>query len=170
MEMIAFYILASIAVIAALAVILHPKVLYSAIFLIAVQLCIAICFYLLGSTVLAVFQLIIYAGAIMVLFLFIIMVIGPAPEKEEDSRLPGQGLLAFLLGLALVYGGFLLWSALRLGGVAAGAAAPEIEMLGRIILVDYVYLFELVSLLLLVAMVAAMMLVKRRAKSRGSRK
>ena len=169
MEMIAFYILATLAVIAAVMVILHPKVIYSAILLIGVQLCIALCFYLLGSTVLAVFQLIIYAGAIMVLFLFIIMVIGPAPERDEDNRLPGQGFLAFLLGLTLVYGGFLVWSALRLGGVGGGPASPEIEALGTIILVDYVYLFELVSLLLLVAMVAAIMLAKRKAKRGGSR-
>ncbi len=159
-----FYILAGITVLLALAVILHRKVIYSAIFLIVVQVCVALCFYLLGSTVLAIFQLIIYAGAIMVLFLFIIMIIGPQSERAADSKLPGQGLVALLLGLSMIYGGVLLWSALSLGGVVSGAAAPEIESLGKIILVDYVYLFELVSLVLLVAMIAVIMLAKRKAR------
>ena len=159
-ETIAFYILATVAVAAALAVILHSKAIYSAIFLIVVQLCIALCFFMLGSTVLAAFQVIVYAGAIMVLFLFIIMVIGPAPEREEDDKLPGQGFLAFLLGLSMLYGGFLLWSGVSLGGTRNGVGS-EIELLGRIVMVDYLYLFELVSVLILSAMVAAIMLTKR---------
>jgi len=156
-----FYILATITVLFALAVILHRKVIYAAMFLIVVQVCIAMCFYLLGSTVLGMFQLIIYAGAIMVLFLFIIMVIGPGSESRQDGRLRGQGLLVFLAAMALLYVGTLAWPALVPGGQVTSTIASEIEVLGRIILVDYLYLFELVSVVLLTAMIAVVMLTKK---------
>jgi len=156
-----FYLIAAITVIFALAVILHRKVIYAAVFLIVVQVCIAFCFYLLGSTVLGMFQLIIYAGAIMVLFLFIIMVLGPGSETRQDSRLPGQWLLVFLTGLALLFVGVKAWPMLAPGGEVNSSIASEIEVLGRIILIDYLYLFELVSVVLLTAMVAVVMLTKR---------
>ena len=155
--------LSIIATACALGVVWHRKAIYSAVLLIAVQCCIAACFFLLGSTVLAVLQLIVYAGAIMVLFLFIIMVIGQGPESRGDSRLYGQGLVGLLAAVALIYGGTGLVAKLSpLGRVEGGASVPEIKVLGRIILVDYVYLFEVVSLLLLAAMVAAIMLAKGR--------
>ena len=117
-------------------------------------------FGLLGAGFLAVVQVIIYAGAIMVLFIFVIMMInmheGIAPEKKKWT-------IALSCGMALVLLGEIAFAA---RGAAPAASLPEAGVspteLGRLLFTKYLYPFEITSILILAALVGAIVLVKKR--------
>jgi NADH-quinone oxidoreductase subunit J len=162
-----FIALGTLSLIAAIGVIAARSAFTSAVFLILLILCLAAIYVLLNAPFIAAAQVLVYAGAIMVLFLFVIMMFG-LREDEAASRLKFQRPLGLLLGLALLLEvGFAVGVALlRKEGVApAGQAMAfmgDIQALGRALLTDYLLAFEAVSLLLLVAIVGAVVLGKRR--------
>jgi NADH-quinone oxidoreductase subunit J len=165
MEIVYFFTVAALAVISALAVILGRNTVHSALFVVVNLFCVAMLYLSLAAEFLAVVQITVYAGAIMVLFLFVITMLDPSRAETPNklaNRLPiavGLGL-AFLVGVSLV---------LQLGFVRVLTFAPvrasgtNLEAIGQSIFTEYLLPFELTSLLLLVAMVAAMVLGKRRA-------
>ena len=167
--MVLFYLFAGIAVVASLLVIAQRIPIYSVLFLIASFGALSGLYVLLEAPFVAMIQIIVYAGAIMVLFLFVVMLLNaPHEDTEEDlerGRLPAPGRVrAFgaLLALALV--GQLIWVVLgsRRAPVAfAGEAVSSVGAIGRVLFTEYAFPFEVTSVLILVALVGAVVLARR---------
>lgn len=168
-----FYAFAVLAVVSALAMVLHRNPVYSAIFLIVTLFALAGFFVLLNAPFVAAVHIIVYAGAIMVLFLFVIMLLNlkrdPAREARKITRrFIGIALVAaLLLEISALIGAAYYTSASgapaagnTLAGLDAGftGSTPEI---GRALFTTYLLPFEVASLLLLVAMIGAVVLAKK---------
>lgn len=167
-DVIPFLILAAIAVITALAMITSSNAIHAALFLVVNFGTIAVFYLVLNAPFLAMVQVAVYAGAIMVLFLFVIMLLG-AERLGAESRLEWQRPLALLLTLALVVeGGYLLFERLDSQPELAEALVESgPEAIGELLFESYVLPFELTSVLLLVAMIGAIVLTfEKKEKSR----
>jgi NADH-quinone oxidoreductase subunit J len=163
-----FWIAGPISVLSAVAMVLARNAVHAALFLIVNLFTLAVFFLTLGSPFLFVVQIIVYAGAIMVLFLFVIMLLGPASEIPLAERLKGQRWLALALGVGLVVEVFL---AVRLGVGLSRGALPDlaavneggnVEALARVLFNQYFFPFEVTSILLIVAAIGAMLHGRRR--------
>ncbi|HMC82470.1 MAG TPA: NADH-quinone oxidoreductase subunit J [Candidatus Polarisedimenticolia bacterium] len=165
MEMILINGVAFVAIFAALMVVFHRNPMVSIIFLIINLVCVALFFLFLQAQFLFAIQLVVYAGAIMVLFLFVVMLLNL--RHEEETRPGGriQWTLALVGGIGLVG---LLWRSLR--GRLAGPGATlggfpdrfgNVEEIGRLLFGDYLLAFEASSALLVVAMIGAVILARR---------
>ncbi|HOW65955.1 MAG TPA: NADH-quinone oxidoreductase subunit J [Candidatus Paceibacterota bacterium] len=162
-----FYLLAGLAVVSGFLVVLNPlsrSPVTSAMFLVATMVCLAGLFLLLHAYFLAAVQILIYAGAVMVLFLFVIMMLDLKEEQRQRfSRwrvpLAVGAALFFLAGLAGPLGRAKALSAAT-GTAVEGHTAP----LGQLLLSTYVLPFEVVSAILLVAMVGVVLLSKKESK------
>ena len=167
MELVIFVILAAIAVSCSVMVISQKSAVSSALFLIATMVSLAILFLLLNSPFLAVIQVIVYAGAIMVLFLFVIMLLNLrkdefGPEKRRAQRFFGiLFVFLFLIGIATVIqlGVIGTESSGDMGEVTVPAG---IQPLAHMLFTKYLFPFELASVLLLVAIVGAIVMAKRK--------
>ncbi|NIR42957.1 MAG: NADH-quinone oxidoreductase subunit J [Gemmatimonadetes bacterium] len=163
-----FYVAAGLAVVSSLLMITRKNPVFSAMFLIVALFSIATIFVLLGAHFLAALQVIVYAGAIMVLFLFVIMLLNLGHDFEPDIR--GRLGWAFMGGLGLVLfaeiltavqgapgdaGGDVLTPWFEAKGVVAGVAEPLFR--------DYAVAVEITGVLLLVAMVGAVVIARREA-------
>jgi NADH-quinone oxidoreductase subunit J len=161
MGLVAFAILAVLAVGSALGLILKKNPIHGALFLVVNLASVAALYLTLGAEFLAAAQVIVYAGAIMVLFVFAIMVLIPGKEETgPDPRRP------FRLA-ALPLGGVLLVLLVIVVGRAVvttgpGGAPGNVEAVGRLLFTDYLFPFELTSVLLLAAMVGVLVLARRR--------
>lgn len=163
MELIVFLVVAAIAVITALVVMIHRNPVIGALFLVGNLMCVAGLFLLLGAPFLSAIQVIVYAGAIMVLIVFVIMLLNL--RKESAGVATGGGVQRMLGGLAAV--AFLLLTAkavLVLPDGPAGTAESfgTAEYVGRRLFGEFFYPFEAVSLILLAAMAGAVVLAKKR--------
>ena len=166
MDLIVFWIVAPIAVGGGVLLLLQRNAVYSALYLVLTQFSLAVLFVLLGAHFLAVVQVIVYAGAIMVLFLFVIMFLGVDRREALIEPIRGQRPLAVLLGVLLVAE---FVAALRLGvGLVASGQLPEargsVQDVARSLFTDYVFPFEVTSVLLIVAAIAAMVMARRRGR------
>lgn len=156
-----FIIFAGLAIAAAIMMVTHKNPVYSAIFLIITFFALAGLYFLLGAQFLSVVQVIVYAGAIMVLFLFVIMLL----NLEEEVRLPvgrrfqtGFGML-FAAIMAVQFLFVLLAGTRVFGRLTASAEMPgSVENLGRALFNSYLYPFEIASVLLLTAIIGAIIL------------
>jgi len=169
-DLILFLILAVVAIATAIGMLLNRNSVYSALFLVLNFITVAVFYLLLGAPFIAMAQVTVYAGAIMVLFLFVIMLLGA--ERLADAQvLPWQKPLAY--GLAFVLAAetiYLLVTRARPEGniLAPDATASTVENLrqvGMTLFSDYLLLFEVTSILLLVAMIGAIT-ISRREKGR----
>ncbi|MBI3635115.1 MAG: NADH-quinone oxidoreductase subunit J [Candidatus Rokubacteria bacterium] len=172
MAKIAFLIVAAIALASALGLVIRRNPIHGALFLVVNLGSVAAFYLMLGAEFLAAAQVIVYAGAIMVLFVFAIMVLIPGKEETgPDPRyryrvlaLPLGGLLALQLLLALAT----RWRTLPLPAAPAAATSAGarpgggVESIGRLLFTDYLFPFELTSILLLAAMVGVLLLARRR--------
>jgi NADH-quinone oxidoreductase subunit J len=167
--MLLFYLFAGIAVAASLLVIAQRNPIYSVLLLIASFGALSGLYILLEAPFVAVIQIIVYAGAIMVLFLFVVMLLNaPREDTEQDlergvrMQIGGVKVFGGLLAALLVVE--LLW-ALRASRPSAdafgGEAVSSVHVLGRVLFTDYAFPFEVTSLLILVAMVGAVVLARR---------
>jgi NADH-quinone oxidoreductase subunit J len=164
MAVAAFALVAVVAIGSALGLVLRRNAIHGALFLVVNLASVAVLYLTLRAEFLALAQVVVYAGAIMVLFVFAIMVLIPGKEETgPDPRrwvrlaaLPVSGLLA--LGLLAVVAVAGLRSAPPLAAGAEGTA----EALGRVLFTDYLFPFELTSVLLLAAMVGVLLLARRR--------
>ena len=166
-----FYLFGAVAVVASLLVIAQRNPIYSVMLLIASFGALSGLYVLLDAPFVAVIQIIVYAGAIMVLFLFVVMLLNAPQEdaaewdRSHPLRQPGVGRFGALLALLLVVQ--LAWALMRAGGVggdvARGDAArvSSVLELGRVLFTDYMFAFEATSILILVAMVGAVVLARR---------
>jgi NADH-quinone oxidoreductase subunit J len=175
-ETLVFYLFSGLAIGASALVIGQRNPMYSVLLLIASFGALAGLFIQLDAPFAAVAQIIIYAGAIMVLFLFVVMLLN-APQEDAAEwdrahplRLPTIARVGGLLALLLILQ--LAWALLRAGGVDApvGAggdaqAVSSVRAIGRSLFTDYVFAFEATSILILVAMVGAVVLARREGES-----
>jgi NADH-quinone oxidoreductase subunit J len=163
MDQALFYASAALAVVSALVVIGQKNPIYSAFALIVTLCSLSVIFALLGSPFIAALQVIVYAGAIMVLFLFVLMLLNV--KREEDTPAAGGRALA---GIALVLvaalvgqAGYVLWR------VAPGSArafdASTRKMAAVLFSPHFLYVFEATSVLILAALVGAVALAKKDA-------
>jgi NADH-quinone oxidoreductase subunit J len=167
MALVAFLVVALIAIAAALGLVIRKNPIHGALFLVANLASVAALYLLMGFPFLAFAQVIVYAGAIMVLFVFAIMVLIPGKEETGPDPRRGWRLLAVPLGLALVVE-LALVLMVRGGAPAPGPARDTgVEALARALFVDYLLPFELTSLLLLAAMIGVLLLARRGRAPRG---
>lgn len=166
LDLILFLILAVIAIVTAIVMLLHRNSVYSALFLVLNFITVAVFYLLLGAPFVAMVQITVYAGAIMVLFLFVIMLLGA--ERLPDAKvLRWQRPLAY--GLASILAAetiFLLVTRARPTGAvlppeAAINTVENLRAVGMMLFTDYLLPFEVTSILLLVAMIGAIILSKR---------
>lgn len=167
METLLFWLLAVLALIASFSMIMQRNPVYSALFLIVTLLGLAGLFLLLSAHFLAVIQIIVYAGAIMVLFLFVIMLLDIRRTEVTLSRVKLQKSLGALLVIVFFVETVVV---LRSGSVGTMAAATitspaadfgTAQALGRALFADYVLPLELAAVLLFVAIIGAIVLSKR---------
>jgi NADH-quinone oxidoreductase subunit J len=162
-----FLALAAVSVISAILVISQKNSVISALYLVVTLASQAVLYFLLGATFIGVLQIIVYAGAIMVLFLFVIMLLNLKRDEFGPDRKKGQRVLAFLLTLFLAIE---ILAALKIGlsggqaltGVTAKVTIGSPAEVARSLFIDYLYPFEIVSILLLVAILGVIVLVKKR--------
>jgi len=172
MEQIFFYIFAIVAVASAIAVISVRNPVHSAMYLIVCFLQVAAIFILLRSPFLAAVQVFIYVGAVMVLFLFAVMVLDIGKEsfgEHMHSQAIPAGIV--VLGLLAVVGWLISKGRITvpLGKYTEEVLTKNTEVVGKSLYTQYIFPFEVVSLLLLVALVGAIVLVmKERGKGAGS--
>lgn len=155
-----FFILATLCVGSVLGMIISKNQAYNALFLILAFASLGGLFGLLDAPFIAVVQIIIYAGAIMVLFLFVIMMVnvreGIPPEKKKWTLYLSLGL-AVVLVIELI---FAFKGAFSLTGGAMEKSGPT--ELGRVLFTEYLYPFEITSILIIAALVGSIVLIKRR--------
>jgi NADH-quinone oxidoreductase subunit J len=164
-ELIVFIVLAPLAVVTAVAMVLSRNAIYSALLLVVNFFCLAGFYLLLEAQFVAVVQVIVYAGAIMVLFLFVLFLLGIGKEDVVTESIRGQRPAAVLLTLGLLVA--------VVGALLAGVfdAAPaslaqaneggNVRAVGRLLFTRYTFAFEITGVLLVVAAVAALVLGKR---------
>lgn len=161
MELFVFYVFAAVAVAAALMVVLQRRAVYSALALIVCFAAMAILFFQLGAQFVAAIQIIVYAGAIMALFLFVIMLLDPESEVFAPNRLHKTTLLA---APAAAFLAFLLLQVLRDPFASADSTPPlqgAAEVIAPLLFRDYLLPFEATSILILTAILGALVLAKR---------
>lgn len=161
-----FYLLALVAVVGAASILAQKKTMYSALSAVVCFAAIAGIYFLLGAPFIGIIQLIIYAGAIMVLFLIVLMLLDPYTEAPLRIGHPVWGVLAVLLG------GGLFWLLLKAvtgyrkpAGADMGAALDlnrNTQSLAAVLFQKYLLPFEVVSILVLVAIIGAVVLTKKR--------
>jgi len=171
-ETLTFYLLSGLAIGASALVIGQRNPMYSVLMLIASFGALAGLYIQLDAPFVAVAQIIIYAGAIMVLFLFVVMLLNASKEDGADwdqahpLRLPAVTRLGSMLAVLLVVQlAWALMEASGIGGPVSGETGSDtvssVRQLGRVLFTDYVFAFEATSILILVAMVGSVMLARR---------
>jgi len=162
METLIFVLLAAVSIAAALGLLLSRNAIYAALFLILNFGTVAVFYLLLNAPFLAAIQISVYTGAIMVLFLFVIMLLGA--EKLAPTERPGH---AWQRPLAMILGGGLFVLAFAVIGGTFGTAAPAVAAvdsspmgIGKMLFTTYSFPFEVISVLLLVAMIGAVVLTR----------
>ncbi len=163
-EAIAFWVLGTIAVVGAIGVVAAPKAVYSAISLATTMIALAIVYVIQEAPFLGVVQIVVYTGAVMMLFLFVLMLIGVDSKQSLVETLRGQRVAAILTGLGF---GILLMagigSAQTMGftGLAEANRDGNVQGLAELIFTRYLWAFELTSALLITAALGAMLLAHR---------
>jgi NADH-quinone oxidoreductase subunit J len=164
-----FWILAVVAVSAAIAMIVVRHAVHCALMLAVVMLCLAVFYVMQGAPFLAFVQVIVYTGAVLMLFLFVVMLIGTNTTESLVEVIRGQRLWAALAAIGLS-----VLLIVGIGHAAIGAAAPQtaanntdnLTGLARLIFTTYVFPFEITSALLITAALGAMVLAHRERTTR----
>jgi len=163
-----FFVLAVVSVISAILIVAQKNPVASALYLIVTLCSQAMLYLLLGASFLAVIQIIVYAGAIMVLFLFVIMLLNLRRDEFGPDKKKTQRVLAFGLGVvwliqvvAITKVGL---SKMTLTQVSPEAALEtgSVQAVGKSLFTEYLYPFEITSILLLVAILGSIVLAKKK--------
>jgi NADH-quinone oxidoreductase subunit J len=170
-NLILFYVFAAIAVGTTMLVVVQSNPVYSVLLLIGSFIGLAGLYVLLDAPFVAVIQIIVYAGAIMVLFLFVVMLLN-APREEilQSGMLASGGTRAIGGLLAVVFAAEIAWALTRSRTLATSAAGGgpsfSVPQIGQRLFQEYAFAFEATSILILVAMVGAVTLAGRHAGKR----
>jgi NADH-quinone oxidoreductase subunit J len=159
-----FWVLAIVATVAGLGMVLARRAVHCAVLLAVVMLSLAILYALDGAPFLAFVQVIVYTGAVLMLFLFVLMIVGISASDSVVETIRGQRLAAAAAGI-----GLLVLLVLVVGHAAIGSSAPasaafsgsNLTGLGTLIFTKYVFPFEITSALLITAALGAMVLAHR---------
>jgi NADH-quinone oxidoreductase subunit J len=170
LDNVVFWVFAPISVAAAVGMLTRRNAIHAALFLVVNLFCVAVMYLLLDAPFLFAVQIVVYAGAIMVLFLFVIMLLGVDRGDDLKERLLAQRPLAILLGAGVALE---ITLAVRAGIGFSERAAPgfaesvnaggNTQALARVLFREYFLPFEITSVLLIIAAIAAMVLAQRRA-------
>ena len=163
-EAVTFWILGTLAVLGAIAVVVAPKAVYSAIFLALTMIVLAVLYIAQDALFLGVVQIVVYTGAVMMLFLFVLMLIGVDSADSLVESIRGQRLAAIGAGVAfgvLLIAGVGNVSVAGFAGLADANAGGNVEGLAALIFVRYLWAFELTSALLITAVLGSMVLAHR---------
>jgi NADH-quinone oxidoreductase subunit J len=173
---IAFYVLAVATIASALGVIIFRNAVHSALSLILTLIFLALFYLQLGALFIAIVQILIYAGAIMVLFLFVVTMLAPDGEDtEQRDRIPWQRVIGGILGLSLVGAlSYLLFTGTTVTAATTKAGTSDslqraitapgsgnIEAFGQALFHGFAFPFEVTSLLIVVAILGAMVFGRR---------
>lgn len=162
-EAVAFWILAPVAVAGAIGMVLARNAVHSALSLVATMMCLGLFYVIEQGPFLGLVQIIVYTGAIMILFLFVLMLVGRDSSDSLVETLRGQRAAAAIFGLGfavLVAGtvGRALVDTVPVNLETPNADAANVDSLARLLFTDYLFAFELTSALLIVAAIGAMVL------------
>jgi NADH-quinone oxidoreductase subunit J len=170
-DLLVFWVFAPISVASAIGMLMMRNAIHAALFLVVNFFCLAVFYLILDAPFLFAVQIVVYAGAIMVLFLFVIMLLGVDRTEDLRERLRGQRWLAIAFGAAFVLEVTL---AIR-AGIGFATLAPDgfdevnapgnAQALARVLFRDYFFPFEVTSILLIIAAIAAMILAHRKARA-----
>ncbi|MFB7271464.1 NADH-quinone oxidoreductase subunit J [Streptomyces sp. NPDC056244] len=169
-EAIQFWILGTVAVVGALCTILMKKAVHSALSLAGTMIVLAVFYLANGAYFLGVVQIIVYTGAIMMLFLFVVMLVGVTAADSLKETLKGQRWLAALCGLGfgvLLIAGIGNASLNSFTGLGQANAGGNVEGLAALLFTKYVFAFEITGALLITASVGAMLLTHRERTERA---
>src|SRR6202035_2658913 len=167
-ESTAFCVLAVLAVAAALGMILAPRAVHCAVLLAIVMLSLAVLYALQGAPFLAFVQVIVYTGAVLMLFLFVLMIVGVSAADSLVETIKGQRMAAGVVGIGMLVLLSLVVGHAALGPAAAGVAkygATNINGIAALIFTRYVFPFEVTAALLITAALGAMVLAHRERTS-----
>ncbi|MDC0767326.1 NADH-quinone oxidoreductase subunit J [Streptomyces sp. HD] len=164
-----FWILGTVAVIGALCTVFMKKAVHSALCLAGTMIILAIFYLANGAYFLGIVQIVVYTGAIMMLFLFVVMLVGVTAADSLKETIKGQRWLALLCGLGfgiLLVGGIGNASLAEFNGLTQANANGNVEGLATLIFTKYVFAFEITGALLITAAVGAMVLTHRERTER----
>ena len=165
MEQVVFWIAAPIALGSAIAMLLARNTVHSALLLVLNFFTLAVFYVMLDAQFLATVQIVVYAGAIMVLFLFAIMLFGVDREDDLIDHLKGQRVAAVLGGLALaaltVYTVRTALAQTTFKGLKDANKGGNVEAIGRVLFLKYLWPFEVTSLLLIIAAIGAIVIGRK---------
>lgn len=163
LQLVLFGILAAISIVCGIAMILQENPVRSALFLVLVLFSVALLFLELHAVFIAAVQIIVYAGAIMVLFIFVIMLLNLGTPERIIDRLRPQKYISWIVGLVVIAVLATVIAGIPAASVPLPAALTGPYEIGMTLFsADWLFPFEVVSILLLVAAVGAVMLAKKR--------
>ncbi|MEU5562764.1 MULTISPECIES: NADH-quinone oxidoreductase subunit J [Micromonospora] len=171
-EEVTFWILAPLALIGAIGMVAARNAVHSALWLVLTMLCLGVFYVLQAGPFIGMVQIIVYTGAIMMLFLFVLMLVGRDASDSLIETLRGQRAAAILLGLGfagLVGGGvYRAMEGTTAAGLTQANAEGNVQGIARLLFTKYVFAFELTSALLITAAVGAMVLahIERRKQDK----
>jgi NADH-quinone oxidoreductase subunit J len=163
-EAVLFWVLGTVAVLGAIGVVAAPKAVYSAMFLATTMIVLAVFYIAQGALFLGVVQVVVYTGAVMMLFLFVVMLIGVDSSESLVETLQGQRIAAIVVGVGfgvLLIAGIGSVSVNGFTGLAEANAGGNVEGLAALIFTKYLWAFELTGALLITAALGAMVLAHR---------
>ncbi|MER8224111.1 NADH-quinone oxidoreductase subunit J [Streptomyces sp. NPDC094143] len=169
-EAVQFWVLGTVAVIGALCTILMRRAVHSALCLAGTMIILAVFYLANGAYFLGVVQIVVYTGAIMMLFLFVVMLVGVTAADSLKETIKGQRWLALLCGLGfgvLLIAGIGSASLREFNGIGQANAGGNVEGIAALIFTKYVFAFEITGALLITAAVGAMVLTHRERTERA---
>ncbi|MFI5764723.1 MULTISPECIES: NADH-quinone oxidoreductase subunit J [unclassified Streptomyces] len=170
-EAVQFWVLGTVAVIGALATILMKKAVHSALSLAGTMIILAVFYLANGAYFLGIVQVVVYTGAIMMLFLFVVMLVGVTAADSLTETIKGQRWLAVLCGLGfgiLLIAGIANAKLTHFNGLGRINSGGHVEGLATLIFTKYVFAFEITGALLITAAVGAMVLTHRERTERAA--
>jgi NADH-quinone oxidoreductase subunit J len=167
-EAVVFFVCAAAVIIGALGVIAGHNPVHSALFLLLTLVSIAVLYLQQHAALVAAVQIVVYASAIVVLFLFVITLLGVDKEEAPDDAHPVQQVAAVVLGvlvltgiLVLVHGNRWVTGAHSTRGALGAADSGNVETLAKSLFTDFVWAFEMTAVLLVIAVVGSVVLARR---------
>ena len=167
--LIVFYIFAFFSVFGALGVLFLRNPIHCALSLVGTFFCLGVIYVILNAEFVAVIQVLIYAGAIMVLFLFVLMLLSSKDSGKEHKKFSVGKVLAVFISLGILVQISYIFNAKKLILGPKGDYPIEvieeigsIALIGRLLFTDYILAFEIIAILLLVAVIGAVVIAKRR--------
>ena len=167
--LIIFYIFAALSILGGLGVLFLRNPIHCALSLVGTFFCLGSIYVMLNAEFVAVIQVLVYAGAIMVLFLFVLMLLSSKTSDQNTNKWPIGKILAGLLsfGIFIKIASLFSMGDLQLGPKGAYPLevveeVGSISLIGRLLFTDYILSFEIIAILLLVAVIGAVVIAKRR--------